>query len=101
MAVERALETLGLPGFDRLQLAYTVSPAFNNGQPPSTVETRIERPLSVNAMTWVSVPTLAVEVTNDERGARLQAADEVVALLFAAQRAWVQAEGIGGSKPNR
>ncbi len=89
--VERALETLGMPGFDRLQLAYTVNPAFNNGQPPSTMETRIERPLSVNAMTWVSVPALAVEVTDDERDARLQAADEIVALLFAAQRAWVQA----------
>lgn len=90
-AVERALETLGMPGFDRLLLAYTVNPAFNNGQAPSTVETRIERPLAVNAMTWVSVPTLAAEVTDDERGPRLQAADEIVALLFAAQRAWVQA----------
>lgn len=90
-AVERALETLGLPGFDRLQVAYTVNPAFNNGQPPSTVETRIERPLSVNAMTWVSVPALAGDVTSDERGPRLQAADEIVALLFAARRAWVRA----------
>ena len=90
-AVERALETLGLPGFDRLQLAHTLNPAFNNGQPPSTVETRIERPLSVNAMTWVSVAALAGEFTTEERGPRLLAADEVVALLFAARRAWVQA----------
>ena len=90
-AVERALETLDMPGFDRLQLAYTVNPAFNNGQPPSTMETRIERPLSVNAMTWVSVPALAGNYTTDERGARLQAADEIVALLFSARRAWVQA----------
>ena len=90
-AVERALETLDMPGFDRLLLAYTINPSFNNGQPPSTVETRIERPLSVNAMTWVSVPALAGEFTTDERGPRLQAADEIVALLFAARRAWVQA----------
>ena len=90
-AVERALEALDMPGFDRLLLAYTVNPAFNNGQPPSTVETRVERPLSVNAMTWVSVPALAGEFTSDERGPRLQAADEVVALLFSARRAWVQA----------
>lgn len=90
-AVERALETLGMPGFDRLLLAYTINPSFNNGQPPSTVETRIERPLSVNAMTWVSVPALAEGFTSDERGPRLQAADEIVALLFAARRAWVQA----------
>ena len=89
-AVERALETLGMPGFDRLLLAYTINPSFNNGRPPSTVETRIERPLSVNAMTWVSVPALAEGFTSDERGPRLQAADEIVALLFAARRAWVQ-----------
>ena len=90
-AVERGLETLGMPGFDRLRLAHTLNPAFNNGQPPSTLETRIERPLSVNAMTWVSVPALAGEFTTDERGPRVRAADEVVALLFAARRAWVQA----------
>lgn len=90
-AVERALETLDMPGFDRLQLAHTLNPAFNNGQPPSTLETRIERPLSVNAMTWVSVPALAGEFTTDERGPRVQAADEIVALLFSARRAWVQA----------
>ena len=90
-AVERALETLNMPGFDRLRLAYTINPSFNNGQPPSTVETRIERPLSVNAMTWVSVPALAGDFTTDERGPRLQAADEIVALLFSARRAWVQA----------
>ena len=90
-AVERALETLDMPGFDRLLLAYTVNPAFNDGQQPSTVDTRIERPLSVNAMTWVSVPALAGGYTTDERGPRLQAADEIVALLFSARRAWVQA----------
>lgn len=90
-AVERALETLDMPGFDRLLLAYTVNPAFNNGQPPSTVETRIERPLSVNALTWVSVPALAGGFTSDERAPRLQAADEIVALLYSARRAWVQA----------
>ena len=90
-AVERALETLGMPGFDRLLLAYTINPAFNNGRPPSTMETRIERPLSVNAMTWVSVPALAADFTTDDRSPRLQAADEIVALLFAARRAWVQA----------
>ena len=90
-AVERALETLGMPGFDRLLLAYTINPSFNNGQPPSTVETRIERPVSVNAMTWVSVPALDVDFTTDERGPRLQAADEIVALLFSARRAWVEA----------
>ena len=90
-AVERALETLGMPGFDRLRMAHTLNPAFNDGRPPSTVETRIERPLSVNAMTWVSVAALAGELTTDERGPRLQAADEIVALLFAARRAWIQA----------
>lgn len=90
-AVERALETLEMPGFDRLLLAHTVNPAFNGGRPPSTMETRIEQSLSVNAMTWVSVPALAAVVTADERQARLRAADEVVALLFAARRAWVVA----------
>lgn len=90
-AVERALETLGMPGFDRLLLAHTINPAFNGGQPPSTMETRIERPLSVNAMSWVSVPALAEVDIADDRGQRLQAADEIVALLFIARRAWVEA----------
>ncbi len=90
-AVERALETLGMPGFDRLQLAHIVNPAFNGGRPPSTVETRIEKSLSVNLMTWVSVPALDSSYPTAERTARVQAADEVVALLFAARRAWVSA----------
>ena len=90
-AVERALETLDMPGFDRLLLAHTVNPTFNGGRPPSTVETRIERSLSVNLMTWVSVPALAAGYIADERAVRVQAADEVVALLFAARRAWVYA----------
>jgi len=90
-AVERALETLGMPGFDRLQLAHIVNPAFNGGRPPSTTETRIERPISVNVMTWVSVPALTAGGTLDERTGRVQAADEIVALLFTARRAWVSA----------
>ncbi len=90
-AVERALETLDMPDFDRLLLAHTVNPAFNNGRPPGTTETRIERPLSVNALTWVSVPALSPDYTTEERGPRLQAADEIVSLLFSARRAWVQA----------
>ena len=90
-AVERALETLGMPGFDRLQLAHIVNPDFNGGRPPSTVETRIEKSLSVNLMTWVSVPALDSSYPTAERTARVQAADEVVALLFAARRAWVNA----------
>ena len=90
-AVERALETLGMPGFDRLQLAHVVNPAFNQGRPPSTMETRIERPISVNAMTWVIIPALDTDGTIEERAARVQAADEIVALLFRARRAWVSA----------
>lgn len=90
-AVERALETLGMPGFDRLRLAHIVNPAFNGGRPPSTVETRLEQSLSVNVMTWVSIPALASSSSTEERAARVQAADEIVALLFAARRAWVSA----------
>lgn len=56
-----------------------------------TVETRIERPLSVNAMTWVSVPALDLKFTAEERTPRVQAADEIVALMFLARRAWVVA----------
>lgn len=90
-AVERALETLEMPGFDRLQIAHTVNPAFNGGRPLMTVETRIERSLSVNVMTWVSVPALDLAFTEEERTPRVQAADEIVALLFLARRAWVVA----------
>ncbi len=90
-AVERALETLGMAGFDRLQLAHIVNPAFNQGRPPSTMETRIERPISVNTMTWVIIPALTASGTVEERAARVQAADEVVALLFRARRAWIGA----------
>ncbi|HEY5623550.1 MAG TPA: TolC family protein [Gammaproteobacteria bacterium] len=90
-AVERALETLGLPGFDRLVIAHTLNPDFNNGQPPRTTDTRIERSLSVNVMTWLSVPALGPVTTVEERAGRVQAANEVGALLFAARRAWVSA----------
>lgn len=90
-AVERSLEELDMPGFDRLLLAHTVNPAFNGGRPPSTMDTRIERSLSVNLMTWVSVPALATDYPVDERATRVLAADEVVALLFTARRAWVYA----------
>lgn len=89
-AVERTLENLDMPGFDRLLLAHTVNPDFNGGVAPSTVDTRIERSISVNLMTWVSVPALASESV-ELRSTRVQAADEVVAMLFAARRAWVYA----------
>ena len=90
-AIERALETLGMPGFDRLQLAHVVNPDFNRGRPPSTMETRIERPLSVNAMTWVLLPALEPADTVEERAARVQAADEIIARMFGARRTWVSA----------
>jgi hypothetical protein len=90
-AVERALETLGMPGFDRLLLAHTVNPAFNRGRPPSTVDTRIEKSISVNLMTWVSVAALDPGATSAERTPLVQAADEIVDLLFVARRAWVYA----------
>ena len=90
-AIERALETLGMPGFDRLQLAHVVNPDFNRGRPPGTMETRIERPLSVNAMTWVLLPALEPAGTVEERAARVQAADEIIARMFGARRAWVSA----------
>ena len=89
-AVERMLEDLDMPGFDRLQLAHTVNPAFNGGVRPSTVDTRIERSISVNLMTWVSVAALASESAK-LRSRRVQAADELVAMLFVARRAWVYA----------
>ena len=90
-AVERALETLDMPGFDRLLLAHTANPAFNGGRLPSSMDTRIEHSLSVNLMTWVSVPALAEGYAADQRAPRVQAADELVAMLFAARRAWVYA----------
>ncbi|MDG2088346.1 MAG: TolC family protein [Arenicellaceae bacterium] len=89
-AVERMLEDLDMPGFDRLQLAHTVNPAFNGGVRPSTVDTRIERSISVNLMTWVSVSALASE-SAELRSRRVQAADELVAMLFVARRSWVYA----------
>ncbi|MFL2553773.1 MAG: TolC family protein [Candidatus Rariloculaceae bacterium] len=90
-AVERALETLGMSGFDRLELAHVINPNFNGGRPPATIDTRIERSLSVNVMTWVIIPALAISGTLEERAARVQAADEIGALLFAARHAWVNA----------
>ena len=89
--IERALETLGMPGFDRLQLVHITNPNFNRGRPPSTMETRIERMSSVNAMTWVIMPALDPIGTLEERSGRIRAADEIVALLFLAKRSWVNA----------
>ncbi|HEX9876392.1 MAG TPA: TolC family protein [Gammaproteobacteria bacterium] len=90
-AVDRALETLGLENVDRLRVAHGVNPDFNGGRPPTTVDTRIERAISVNLMTWLSVPAFAPGLTMAERTARVQAADEIAALLFTARRAWVNA----------
>ncbi len=89
--IERALETLGMSGFDRLVLAHEINPNFNRGRPPSTMETRIERVISVNTMTWVILPALNPNGTLDERSGRVRAADEIVALLFLARRAWINA----------
>jgi hypothetical protein len=90
-AIDRGLAVLGLLQADRLLLAHTVNPAFNNGRPSSTVEWRVQSRLSVNLMTWLSEPALAPTLTTEERTARVQAADEVGAHLFEAQRAWVGA----------
>jgi len=90
-AVDRALETLGIADVDRLRVAHTINPDFNGGRAPTTTETRIERPISVNLMTWLSVPAFAPGISLQDRTARVQAADEIAALLFAARRAWVSA----------
>lgn len=90
-AVARALETLGIPNVDRLLVAHTINPDYNGGQAPTTTETRIERSISVNLMTWLSVPAFAPGISMQDRTARVQAADEIAALLFTARRAWVSA----------
>lgn len=90
-AVARALETLGIPNVDRLRVAHTINPDFNGGRAPTTTETRIERPISVNLMTWLSVPAFTPGISMQDRTARVQAADEIAALLFTARRAWVSA----------
>ncbi len=89
--VAGALETLGMLYIDRLLVAHTVSPDFNGGQPRSTMDTRIERPISVNVMSWLYGPALELNFTSEERLLRVQAADQIGALLFAARRAWVSA----------
>jgi hypothetical protein len=90
-AVDRALQTLGIADVDRLRVAHTVNPDFNGGRPPTTTDTRIERPLSVNLMTWLDVPAFAPGLSMQDRTARVQAADEIAALLFTARRSWVNA----------
>jgi hypothetical protein len=90
-AIDRGLETLGIADVDRLRVAHTINPEFNEGRAPTTTETRIERPISVNLMTWLSVPAFAPGLSMQDRTARVQAADEIAALLFAARRAWVSA----------
>jgi outer membrane protein, multidrug efflux system len=89
-AVDRGLEALGLYELDRLQLAHNVNPAFNRGRPPDTADTRIERSLSINVMTWLIVPALAPS-TPIERAPGVRAADEIAARLFTARRAWINA----------
>jgi len=76
---------------DRLVAAHTINPEFNGGRPRATMDTRIERPLSVNVLSWLSVAAFAPGLTFEERTARVQAADEIAALLFTARRAWVSA----------
>jgi outer membrane protein TolC len=55
------------------------------------VEWRVQRALSVNLLTWIGEPGLAADLSVEERRGRVQAADEIVAQLFEAQRAWVSA----------
>jgi hypothetical protein len=90
-AVDRALETLGMENVDRLVAAHTINPDFNGGRPRATMDTRIERPLSVNVLSWLSVAAFEAGLTLEDRTARVQAADEIAALLFTARRAWVSA----------
>jgi hypothetical protein len=90
-SVDRGLAALGLLETDRLLLAHAVNPEFNNGRVSDTVERRIQRPLSINVLTWVSVPALASGLEEDQRTLRVQAADLVGAQLFDAQRAWIAA----------
>lgn len=87
--VAGALETLGMLYVDRLLVAHTVSPNFNGGRPRSSMDTRIERPISVNVMSWLYGPALDTSFTAEERLTRVLAADQIGALMFAARRAWV------------
>jgi len=87
--VAGALETLDMLYVDRLLVAHTVSPDFNGGRPRSSMDTRIERPISVNVMSWLYGPALDTGFTAEERLTRVLAADQVGALMFAARRAWV------------
>ena len=89
--VAGALETLGMLYVDRLLVAHTVSPEFNGGRPRSSMDTRIERPISVNVMSWLYGPALDTGFTAEERLTRVLAADQIGALMFAARRAWVSA----------
>ena len=89
--VAGALETLDMLYVDRLLVAHTVSPDFNGGRPRSTMDTRIERPISVNVMSWLYGPALDLNFTPEERLLRVQAADQIGALLFAVRLAWVSA----------
>jgi hypothetical protein len=90
-AIDRGLEVLGIADVDRLRAAHTVNPDFNGGRSPTTTETRIERPITVNLMTWLSAPAFVPGLSMQDRTARVQAADEIAALLFTARRAWVSA----------
>lgn len=90
-AIDRGLEALAIANVDRLLVAHTINPDFNQGRPPTTTDTRIERPISVNVMTWLRVPAFAPGLDMQTRTARIQAADEIGALLFTARRAWASA----------
>lgn len=90
-AVDRALETLNLENLDRLVAAHTINPDFNGGRARATMDTRIERWLSVNVLSWLSVAAFEPGLDFEERTARVQAADEIAGLLFTARRAWVSA----------
>ena len=90
-AVDRALETLSLENLDRLVAAHTINPDFNGGRARATMDTRIERWLSVNVLSWLSVAAFEPGLDFEERTARVQAADEIAELLFTARRAWVSA----------
>lgn len=89
-AVDRALETLGLYDLDRLALTHEINPEFNHGRWPDTADTRIERSLTVDVMSWLVVPAFAPP-TPPARAPLVQAANAIGTRLFTARRAWVSA----------
>jgi outer membrane protein, multidrug efflux system len=87
--VTRGLAMLGIDEAMRLGVAH--GPARVRAREALDVESRIERPLTVNVLGWLTEAVLARDPALASAHVRARAAEDIGVALFTARRAWISA----------